>query len=361
MAVDTFPERRWNRSKYPLQASSHSAVRSPPSSPDEQNGHHGQLRQDGRYSLGKSNAYPLQSPASTTALRAPPTPSLSSQEGDITTDHEHQHGVQTYHRQQLPSRSSGEAFNLRHPPSPPLSPEPGSEVTDQTFTGSATVAKTKTKTLRRQAYPLQAQASIADLTSSSSGLDSSVDELKDESDPPKSFPTSARKPSRRQYPLQNKVSVANLESPPSGHESSSQIPVTDPPFDRAPKPDFHATHEQGPIHLPKNIRAATDSKKHESGGRTIVICLDGTGDKFDNDNSNIVHIVSALKKDDANQVSYYQAGIGTYGEGGLSGGMSAAMDMAVGSGLGMHVREAYQFLMVGGLHIFLYSRPLGGM
>jgi hypothetical protein len=73
--------------------------------------------------------------------------------------------------------------------------------------------------------------------------------------------------------------------------------------------------------------------------------LDGTGDKFDNDNSNIVHLVSALKKDDPSQVTYYQAGIGTYGEGGLSGGFSAAMDMAVGSGLGMHIREAYHFLM----------------
>lgn len=44
-------------------------------------------------------------------------------------------------------------------------------------------------------------------------------------------------------------------------------------------------------------------------------------------------------------MTYYQAGIGTYGEGGLSGGVSAALDMAVGSSLGLHVRDAYHFLM----------------
>lgn len=101
----------------------------------------------------------------------------------------------------------------------------------------------------------------------------------------------------------------------------------------------------GPKFLPKNIRAVKDSTTQQSGGRTIVVCLDGTGDKFDNDNSNIIHLVSALKKDDASQVSYYQAGIGTYNEGGLNTGFSAAMDMAVGSELGLHVRDAYQFLM----------------
>jgi uncharacterized protein (DUF2235 family) len=65
------------------------------------------------------------------------------------------------------------------------------------------------------------------------------------------------------------------------------------------------------------------------------MCLDGTGDRFDGDNSNIVHFVSCLKKHDpADQVTYYQSGIGTYDQGGLQNGFGAAMDMAVGSGLG---------------------------
>jgi hypothetical protein len=41
--------------------------------------------------------------------------------------------------------------------------------------------------------------------------------------------------------------------------------------------------------------------------RTLVLCFDGTGDQFDADNSNIVQLVSLLKKDDSkNQLVYYQ-------------------------------------------------------
>jgi Uncharacterized alpha/beta hydrolase domain (DUF2235) len=41
--------------------------------------------------------------------------------------------------------------------------------------------------------------------------------------------------------------------------------------------------------------------------RTLVLCFDGTGDEFNADNSNIVQLVSLLKKDDeSKQVVYYQ-------------------------------------------------------
>jgi uncharacterized protein (DUF2235 family) len=71
-----------------------------------------------------------------------------------------------------------------------------------------------------------------------------------------------------------------------------------------------------------------------------------TSDRFDNDNSNVVHFVSCLKKHTkSEQVTYYQSGIGTYDKGGLQAGIGAAMDMAVGSGLGLHIKDAYRFLM----------------
>jgi uncharacterized protein (DUF2235 family) len=77
------------------------------------------------------------------------------------------------------------------------------------------------------------------------------------------------------------------------------------------------------------IRAVPDSKSPVVG-RTLVICLDGTGDKFDGDNSNVVNFVACLKKDDPTQITYYQSGIGTYdGHGGSSKGFSAIIDMAV--------------------------------
>ncbi|KFY27869.1 hypothetical protein V493_03250 [Pseudogymnoascus sp. VKM F-4281 (FW-2241)] len=97
--------------------------------------------------------------------------------------------------------------------------------------------------------------------------------------------------------------------------------------------------------LPLSIKAVRNSDNPSSGGRTIVICLDGTGDQFDADNSNVVNFVACLKKDDPNQLTYYQSGIGTYDGRGMKSGISAAVDMAVGSGLGTHVKDAYRFIM----------------
>ncbi|KAI1298085.1 hypothetical protein F5Y03DRAFT_368693 [Xylaria venustula] len=101
-----------------------------------------------------------------------------------------------------------------------------------------------------------------------------------------------------------------------------------------------------PQRLPRSLRALRSAEDAKNHPRTLIICLDGTGDQFDNDNSNIVHFVSCLKKHSPDkQVTYYQTGIGTYDKGGLKNGVGAAMDMAVGSGLGIHVKDAYRFLM----------------
>lgn len=103
--------------------------------------------------------------------------------------------------------------------------------------------------------------------------------------------------------------------------------------------------DQQDAKLPKYIRALKDGTGQPLPGRTIIVCLDGTGDKFDGDNTNIVHLVSCFKKSDPNQICYYQSGIGTYDGSGLQKGFSAAMDLAVASGLGVHIRGAYHFLM----------------
>lgn len=45
-------------------------------------------------------------------------------------------------------------------------------------------------------------------------------------------------------------------------------------------------------------------------GRMLVVCFDGTGDQFDSDNSNIVQLMTMLKKDDkTKQMVYYQVRI----------------------------------------------------
>ncbi|KAH7317499.1 hypothetical protein B0J17DRAFT_686697 [Rhizoctonia solani] len=85
-------------------------------------------------------------------------------------------------------------------------------------------------------------------------------------------------------------------------------------------------------------------------GRNLIVCFDGTGDQYDKDNSNIVRFVQLLKKDDrSKQMVYYQAGIGT-GVGPrptskFLSKLSMTVDMALATGLSVHVRGGYEFLM----------------
>ena len=123
-------------------------------------------------------------------------------------------------------------------------------------------------------------------------------------------------------------------------------PVQSSILERQSQQDAESTtKQQGARPLPRVIRAVKDSNTYHHKGRTLILCLDGTGDKFDFDNTNIVALVSCLKKDDPSQVTYYQSGIGTYDGKGLRSGLSAAADMAIGSGLAVHVEDAYRFLM----------------
>ncbi|QRV79027.1 choline transport protein [Ceratobasidium sp. AG-Ba] len=86
-------------------------------------------------------------------------------------------------------------------------------------------------------------------------------------------------------------------------------------------------------------------------GRNLILCFDGTGDQYDNDNSNIVRFFQLLKKDDrSKQMVYYQAGIGTgiNSKGSTNSfinKISDAIDGAIATGLGAHVRGGYEFLM----------------
>ncbi|KAJ2922451.1 hypothetical protein H1R20_g14641, partial [Candolleomyces eurysporus] len=79
--------------------------------------------------------------------------------------------------------------------------------------------------------------------------------------------------------------------------------------------------------------------------RTLVLCFDGTGDQFDDDNSNIVQFVSLLKKDDrTKQIVYYQI-----------------FDTMFAHSIGAHIMGGYKFLMQNymlgdKIHIFGFSR-----
>ncbi|KAJ7738305.1 hypothetical protein B0H16DRAFT_1424826 [Mycena metata] len=84
--------------------------------------------------------------------------------------------------------------------------------------------------------------------------------------------------------------------------------------------------------------------------RTLVLCFDGTGDQFDEDNSNIVQLFSMLPKADrTKQMVYYQAGIGTWNSPQVATPMmskiSKMMDEAIAWNLDAHVMGGYEFLM----------------
>ncbi|KAG9074894.1 hypothetical protein FRC06_010400, partial [Ceratobasidium sp. 370] len=73
-------------------------------------------------------------------------------------------------------------------------------------------------------------------------------------------------------------------------------------------------------------------------GRNLILCFDGTGDQFDKD-----------ANDRSRQMVYYQAGIGTGMDSTagapLSSKISKMIDGAIATGLSMHVRGGYEFLM----------------
>ncbi|EJT99648.1 hypothetical protein DACRYDRAFT_17303 [Dacryopinax primogenitus] len=86
--------------------------------------------------------------------------------------------------------------------------------------------------------------------------------------------------------------------------------------------------------------------------RRLILCFDGTSNLFDKENTNVVKLVSYLKKDDLNeQQVYYQekTGVGTYIPPGTSMRFAVSMaklvDQAVAWDIGNHIMGGYSFLM----------------
>ncbi|KZP00810.1 hypothetical protein CALVIDRAFT_552511 [Calocera viscosa TUFC12733] len=111
----------------------------------------------------------------------------------------------------------------------------------------------------------------------------------------------------------------------------------------------------------------------ELGGRKLILCFDGTGDLFTNSNTNVVKLVSFLKKNDyRNQMVYYQTGVGTAIHSTLFQGVLKAAAYGIGWDIEYHIMGGYTFLMqnwVPGDRIYLFgfsrgaytARALAGM
>jgi uncharacterized protein (DUF2235 family) len=85
--------------------------------------------------------------------------------------------------------------------------------------------------------------------------------------------------------------------------------------------------------------------------RTLVVCFDGTGNSFNDENTNIIRLFSALdKKKTDKQLCYYQPGIGTYVSQGSSWSpfkqrIAEILDDMFAWYLDAHIMGAYRFLM----------------
>lgn len=83
--------------------------------------------------------------------------------------------------------------------------------------------------------------------------------------------------------------------------------------------------------------------------KNIIICCDGTGNDFGEENSNIVKLFSCLKKDDDKQIVYYDPGVGTpstYNSfNPLTRKLKYMFGAAFGYGISDNIMQAYKFLM----------------
>ncbi|KAH7344051.1 hypothetical protein B0J17DRAFT_200724 [Rhizoctonia solani] len=86
------------------------------------------------------------------------------------------------------------------------------------------------------------------------------------------------------------------------------------------------------------------------GGRTLILCFDGTSNRYNEKNTNVVKFVSLLQNEIPDrQLVYYQPGIGTYTNPGiftpLTMKLANVLDEAVAWYIGAHITGGYKWLM----------------
>jgi hypothetical protein len=100
-----------------------------------------------------------------------------------------------------------------------------------------------------------------------------------------------------------------VDRAPDGHGSAISGTTTTSTGPRRLPGDLNRPRPHRSVSLDPRFGPPTIPPTHAN--RTLVLCFDGTGDQFDADNSNIVQLVSLLKKDDrSKQMIYYQVWAG---------------------------------------------------
>ena len=92
-----------------------------------------------------------------------------------------------------------------------------------------------------------------------------------------------------------------------------------------------------------------EQKRSDRTGKNIVICLDGTGNQFGRNLSNVVKLFRMLEREPGAQIAYYDPGVGTMGDPSyktaIARKINKVMGLAFGRGLMKNLIEAYTYLM----------------
>lgn len=125
-------------------------------------------------------------------------------------------------------------------------------------------------------------------------------------------------------------------------------------------PKTWSKQEYGSLNLTRGIAQddfAEARTAQRNSKKTIVLCFDGTGNKFhgDSSDSNILKVFRMLDRSSGRSFHYYQPGIGTYVDSAsltqagswtrLKNWYMKAKDSAVGTSFDKHVVGGYKFLM----------------
>ncbi len=84
-------------------------------------------------------------------------------------------------------------------------------------------------------------------------------------------------------------------------------------------------------------------------GKNIIICCDGTGNEYGDNNTNVVKLFSLIEKDPIKQIAYYDPGVGTFGAPGawtkVAKAYTKVLGLAFSYGITKNIEDAYEYLM----------------
>ncbi|KAG1769921.1 hypothetical protein EV702DRAFT_679221 [Suillus placidus] len=93
------------------------------------------------------------------------------------------------------------------------------------------------------------------------------------------------------------------------------------------------------------LNASCKCPRDQIQGKKLVVCIDGTSNKYGDKNTNIVELYSHMVKNDK-QLTYYNSGVGTYAKGhtDLKKQVSSVFDLALAFNISHTIMDAYRWL-----------------